>query len=196
MLAIAGTQLDVESGIPEIFAKPLASGLYEPAAEGDPDGIPMMVLGVSPDGLGTEPIDLVAWQLSDPGLWWLRCGRATHLGDGELWRPLPQELADRLDPGGQCPETAWRFALELVEAHRRRQRPVLLVENPSYWLHEACGRAVCILDWARADVVDMFHGGRPLIFQSERLRRTFDRRWGEIVETAAERAVPRYKVVT
>lgn len=76
----------------------------------------------------------------------------------------------------------------------RQKRRLLLVETPKDYVQNR-GQCACVLNWGRVDLVDAFHGGPPIVFASDRLRRKFDRRWGEIVEERERAAVPRYKVV-
>ena len=148
--------LDAETGECGIWGRILPSGLYEPTSEDDEDALGLVLLGIAT--LFEEPYDIVSWRPAEPRVWWLRTGRATHLGDH-------------------------RFL---------RRDPVWLVETPAAYLYEMRGAAVCILDWERADLVDMFEDGPPVRFATERLRRRFDARWAE---QAQRLAMPRYKVV-
>lgn len=76
---------------------------------------------------------------------------------------------------------------------RRNEGRILLVETPADYVQNR-GACACVLDWGSVDLVDAFHKGPPVVFASDRLRRKFDRRWGEQVEAEREAAVPRYKV--
>lgn len=77
---------------------------------------------------------------------------------------------------------------------RGRRQKLLLVETPAAYV-ENRGECVCVLDWTRVDLIDAFHRGPILIFASGRLRRKFDRRWGQQVEEGERAATPRYQVI-
>lgn len=183
-----------ETAEPFAFIRPLADGTYEPCGDAQ-DGIQALQLAVTS---GPDILDMVAWPWDEPLIWWLRHDAATWLGDHHLWRPSPGDLARKiLARAGSKQAGDHALALRCartVIANRWKPKRVLLVETPSAYV-ENRGECVCVLDWTRVDLIDAFHRGPTLVFASDRLRRRFDRRWGQQVEEGERAATPRYSVI-